>query len=590
MTAAALIALALVVAVAPTGDPDLWWHLQSGALGWSARPWRDPFSYSRAGALWSYRDLLADVILYRGFAAWSFGWLLALKVVAALVATGALVLAQPRAHRTALLALLGGGALLLTVPFVERPNLFTVACFPLLVALLDRARDDATATDPRALAARFVPPVLTAWAWICLHRAGALAPLLLAAFAGELALARTLARWRRLRAVLGEPPSARAVGAASLAALASGALAFANPAGAAAITTALGVAGSAALRASISEWQRLGPVALVHAFPATVALGGAALVAGAVSIARAARAGTPSPARGWHALLVLAFAGAALDSVRWVPYLATVAALGLARALAPGLAAPRVRARGSLAPLAFILVAVVLFAARAAPFRLGEDRDRLPSDACDDLARAGLDGRIANAFDHGGYLIWRRWPKNTVLVDGRNETVYPPALLEQALAAEHDPARFAAMREEDGATIVVAGNAPGRLTHGFLADDPRWALVSWSEAATVWVRADAHPQAAAQRYTRVDPRSIDGSVARIFRGGDPGAIARLEEELLRMGEASPTSVRVLVGLALCAHLRGDDAARERLLHRLDEVAPGHPAVRELRRRVAGQRS
>ena len=39
------------------------------------------------------------------------------------------------------------------------------------------------------------------------------------------------------------------------------------------------------------------------------------------------------------------------------------------------------------------------------------------------------------------------------------------------------------MRREDGATWVVASNRLGQQTHMFLADDPRWALVYWSEAA-----------------------------------------------------------------------------------------------------------
>jgi hypothetical protein len=224
---------------------------------------------------------------------------------------------------------------------------------------------------------------------------------------------------------------------------------------------------------------------------------------------------------------------------------------------------------------------------RAAPFSLGEDRARLPAAAAAFLDKAGIEGPVANAFDHGGYLIWRAWPRVRVLVDGRNETVYPPDFLARALAAEHDAAVFDEMRAADHASVVVAENTPSRMSHAFLAEHAGWSLVFWSDAATVYVRDDAHPELAALRYTILDPRSLDGSVAKAMShaGENPTIAPEIATELGRMLATDSDAVRPLVALVVFHQLRGDVAARDAALKRLVAVAPEHPAVIELQRRL-----
>ena len=47
----AVVALAVIASVSPTGDPDLWWHLRTGQLALTdpAKLALDPFSYTREG-------------------------------------------------------------------------------------------------------------------------------------------------------------------------------------------------------------------------------------------------------------------------------------------------------------------------------------------------------------------------------------------------------------------------------------------------------------------------------------------------------------------------------------------------------------
>jgi hypothetical protein len=171
-----------------------------------------------------------------------------------------------------------------------------------------------------------------------------------------------------------------------------------------------------------------------------------------------------------------------------------------------------------------------------------------------------------------------------VLVDGRADTVYRPAFIWDALVAERDPARFAAMRAADGADWVLALNKPGDESHRFLAADPAWRLVYWSEAALVWVRADAYPELAPLAFRwvpRLMQRGADAIAATLAPlASEPLARAEVERELLRLIAASPDGVRANALLALFYETMGPAyrAERDRVLAHLVDVAGGHPAL------------
>src|SRR5579862_1131060 len=89
--------LAAYNAYAPTSDPDIWWHLRIGevALRQHTTLPTEIFSYRFAGQGWPYKDLLADVLLYAGFAAIGFSWFFLLKLAAgACMALGLLLCAR----------------------------------------------------------------------------------------------------------------------------------------------------------------------------------------------------------------------------------------------------------------------------------------------------------------------------------------------------------------------------------------------------------------------------------------------------------------------------------------------------------------
>lgn len=577
----AVVLLAGIAAYAPTGDPDLWWHLAAArhALADPAHANIDTFSYTYEGTVLLHRDALAEQVLYRGYLALGFGWFVLLKALAGTAQGLSLWLVQPRRHRSVIATLLGTIAVLATVRLVERPNLFTVSLFPIFLALVERARR--TWHEPRAVGVLLAPVVLCAWTWMALHRGGLMSIPLAAAFAGYATFAWLFGRTWFAR-FLGPRPGGLVVGLAWLTAALVLSFTLLSPRGLATLVSGIGVVERTSLRSSISEWARMTPRELVRHFPAVALL---TLSAAVVLVRRFVVRGTLVA---WHLALLALFVGATLDSVRWVPYLAVVAAQLLVLELGVRVHAWEARPATHLVPLLVATCGLaVLVESHGGPFVIGEDVARTPRAAAELLRAVRLGDKVANALELGGFLVWYDAGHVRVLVDGRNETLYPPAFVARALEAEHDRATFDAMRADDHASVVVAVNTPGRITTPFLRDDPAWALVGWSDPATVWVRTDAHPAlAAAQAYRLLDPRSLDGSVARALEMG--GDRAQLVRELERMVTENPEALRPLVALAVYHHLTGNHAGRDTVLARLDILAPRHPAVEALRARFAGR--
>ncbi len=569
--------LACIAAYAPTGDPDLWWHLAAArhALADPAHANVDAFSYSYAGAVLQHRDALAEQVLYRGFVALGFAWFVLLKAIAAALQGAALWLAQPRRRRSVLATLVGTIVVLATIRLVERPNLFTVAIFPIFVALLERAR---RALHERGVAQRLATVVACAWTWMALHRGGLLSIPLVGLLAGYTSVAWLLSPSVATR-FLGPRPTRAALVLAWLAAALVLAFTLLSPGGLAALVSGVAEVERTSLRSSISEWTRMTPAELVQHFPVAMAL---ALLAGVTILRSLAGRGALGL---WHLGLLVLFVVVTLDSVRWVPYLAVLSVQLVALEGCIYVHAWEQAPARRLVPSLVAAAGVACVAAtHGGPFAVGEDIGRVPRAAAQLVDQEQLGDRVADALELGGYLVWHAGPHVHVLIDGRNETLYPPSFVARALKAEHDRVTFDAMRAEDHATVVVAVNTAGRITTPFLRDDPAWALVSWSDPATVWVRRDAHPALADRlAYRLLDPRSLDGSVARALASPDTDR-ALLAHELERVVTENPDVVRPLVALAVYHHLTHDLARRDAVMGRLDSLAPDHPALRVLHAR------
>jgi len=331
----------------------------------------------------------------------------------------------------------------------------------------------------------------------------------------------------------------------------------------------------------ISDWVRVGPLTLLMDFPVTVAL----VVAGAAAwIARRVSGGGDLTAGVAHGALMLLFACFTLaDSIRWIPYLSIQSALVLVMALSSSKATTSLssvmfrRARAGILLVAMIGMCGLIMLRNPFGVGIGEMHNRYPTGAVEFAREHRLGGKVANAFNLGGYLIWEMWPEVLVAIDGRNDIIYPPEYLEKAFRSQNNADVFDEMRAKDGVEWVMASNIPGHVTHGFLIRDDDWMLVYWSEPALIFVTRDDHPKLAGLELSYIDPVAVDVSVvaAATANARDPAALLHLESQIMRMIKASPKSIRANTAGAIYFHFRGQAYRKQRneLLRMVDLLDP-----------------
>ena len=550
-----LLILALVDAFGLTSDPDIFWHLRVGRAALDMRSTLpvDVFSYSAAGQPWIYKDLFAEVLLYAGFARVGYAWFVALKVAAvAVMALACHALVRPR-DRHPLVILLCVGLLVDSFWLVERPNLFSMALFAGALALVERARRLSQSSSFEGIARALGPVVALDVLWACLHPFALLGHLLLLALAATQVCATLVRDAPLTRALFGPVASRPFVRSAVLCAVAGPILSLACPSGNTHVWRGVfAVAANAALRAQISEWKQLGPMELARAFPIATAVIAFAVVVVVARVGAAIRAREEDPpVTVLHAGMFFGLVAMTATSVRWLPYAAIAAPLLLAVTLGDALTRHPIRApRGASILLGAVLLALLRMRQGDAPIAIGEDPEWSPRGAAVFAAEHGLRGRVANSMDLGGYLLFASWPDVRVLVDGRAQQVYDLAFTLRCLLAEHDAPTFFAMRG-DGANWAFAVNRTDQVAYGFLAHDPRWAMVYWSDTAAVYVRRDVNPELEKVAFQFVDPYNVPGSIAHaiVRADGMPDKLGAILAEVRRMLDASPDSVRANLALA-----------------------------------------
>jgi hypothetical protein len=592
---ALLALLAFVDAIGLTRDPDIFWHLRIGraVLETHSTLPREVFSYSAAGKPWTYKDLVADLVLYVGFARFGYAWFVALKVAAvAAMALACRAIVRPR-DRHPLVLLFCVGLLVDSFWLVERPNLFSMVLFAGVLALVERARRFSARSSPEDIARALAPILVVDVLWSSLHAFAILGHLLLLGFAATLVCARLARDTPLTRTLWGPRPSLPFVRGTVLCAFAGPILALANLSGDLWRSVFL-VAASAELRARILEWKRLGLIELAQAFPIATAVISLAVVALAARLVAAVRArDADAPVSLAHAATLLALVAMTASSVRWLPYAAIAAPLFLAMILGERLSSHAVHVpRGASILLGIVLLVLLRIRQGEAPTAIGEDPDWSPRGAVRFASEHGLRGRVVNSMEFGGYLLFASWPDVRVLVDGRTgEEVYEPAFVVRCLLAEHDAQTFFAMRNDE-ATWVFAVNRPDQVAYGFLAHDPKWSMVYWSDTAAVYVRRDAHAELESSAFRFVDPYDVPGSIAQtvvlaVNRGEKLDAVFA---EVNRLLNASPDSIRA--NLALAALLGSLGAAGredlEAVLARLLVLAHDSPGMQSFVRSIGAR--
>lgn len=441
---------------------DTFFHLATGrfivANGFV--PARDPFSFTFRGAPWLNHSFGFQWALAQLHAAFGFAGISVLQGVGAcvLAATG---LGALRARP----ALLVPGSLLVVLPALAfrevleaRPHVFGFCALALSLSLvLDVEREPSRRIRLIGLIGLYA-------IWVTCHGSHLLAFVLLGFSAVSAALDRDL---HRLAVV--------AVCAACMLALAAWLAPHAFAQGGEHLASDF-------LESSVEEWYPVSfPELLSHPSGWVFLAAFLTSLMGAVLALREQPEGLADKPRA--VLLLALFAALAFTSRRmialflfgaaplWLPYAAYV----LSRA-SERLRVPTALRLGAAPALLSVLSALPVLTPGPFVFGAGLAEGRFPERAVDALARTGRVKRVYNAYNFGGYLMWRGVPEAGVFVDGRAITLYPAAFLVQFERAYDDPRLFEAMAHAyavDGVLMPTQSARVQRL-RAYLTASPRW--------------------------------------------------------------------------------------------------------------------
>jgi hypothetical protein len=501
-------------------DGDTGWHIRAGEyiLAHGRLPVTDPFSFTRTGQAWFAWEWLSDV-LFAGASR-----LLGLKGVVLLaglaIALYLTVLVRHMLWRKAnafvalAVCLLGAGAS--GIHYLARPHVFTLLLLAVALWLVDRDREKPTR------AVWLLVPLTAIWA--NLH-AGFLA--LLACLAIRIAGGAIEACWERrpLGAVWRGLTLLTACSAASLA----------NPYGYKLHLHIAGYLRSDWIREAVDEFQS--PKFRSESAIQFEILLFAGLIAAGLLLRRRRVTG---------ALLILAWAHAALVSVRHVPVFVVVAAPILAAevsrwwaAWADGQPARSVAGvfnslaldftrgfrRTSLWPVALVAALVLV----GAPLRWPRDfpAAKFPVELTKRQEALLAGARVFTSDQWGDYLIYRFYPRQRVFIDGRSD-FYGKDLGKLYLRVAYGHGEWRSTLERYGIGLVLAPVEWPLAS--ILRREPGWRLVEEDRQAALFERV--RPWATPLKKTpssaevrpggRPDP-SPQRNTRDLFR---PGAVAR----------------------------------------------------------------
>lgn len=591
----AVLLVVLTATLRKVASWDLWWHLAIGreAVRTSSTVPVDTFSYSFAGAPYVHKDLGADVLFHAAFEAASFAGLTALQALPILAGLAGLAIGLGRNARPVVWVALAA-ALIAATQFriIPRPLVFTEGFFLLALGLIERARRRVDDGGVRGFALALAPLVALSWLWLNLHRGGLVGLVLLLGLTLDLAMRAGLHRHPLTARIAGARPGLHHVGAAAAAFAGAVAVGLLNPSGARLYTSGLAVSHDPIHRTFITEWQPLTAELALTVHPVATGLIAVALLAGTVRLLRDLRSGNErtSPIQLWHLGVLALFTVQGVASMRWITHAVAAACLVIGL-LVCELLARRSSARSPrmLLPLVALLGVIAVDATQHHEPGLGLTPDRYPVEALDAADRLELGPNIHNTFVYGGFAIWHQDGRRKVLIDGRNDMVYPSEFFLRCSRAESDPEVFGALWSETAGDWVLADNTPGREAFAFLDRDPGWFPVFWSEAAVIYVPRATHAHLETAAFRLIRPSDPMGSLRAALQAaeGEPARLDAIRMELGRMVSASPNSVRANTLLALFFDALGPAhrVQRDAVLDHLIAIAPDHPAVRELNRRL-----
>lgn len=410
----ALLLLGLfVMAASHVTDPDFWWHLRTGQLIVETRqvPHTDPYSFTRSGQPWIAHEWLSEVMIYGIYRA--AGWSGLIIFFALVIAAAQLLIyarCSARPYGAALLTL--WGTFTSAPAWGARPQMLSLLLGSIFLFLLEHSR--------RSLLWWTVPLMVV---WVNLHAGYVLGVAFIAFFLlGELLdVAFGFESWPQSR------PRLRSL---SLTLFACLLVVPMNPNGARLYWYPFATLASPSMQRNIVEWASPNFHQAAY-FPLLLLLLG--ILAG-IAVSR-------HSLRPREILLLLFTAAAALQSVRHIPIFCLVAIPILSHSVRHLLESrflpkehPVIRTPGKLALNTALLAGLAIFTIVRVTFVIRTQSravaEKYPVAATTFLTAHPPNGALLNAYEWGGYLIWKLYPGVRVFVDGRAD-VYGDAFLDE---------------------------------------------------------------------------------------------------------------------------------------------------------------
>lgn len=565
LLAATVVVAGALMAVQPVRSPDVWHHAASGRLvAQTGRPaTSDVFSHTACGRRWIQYEWLAQVIIYGSYALGGADGLQLLRM-AAVAGAAALMLLAARARGAGPAAAAVAVALALcgmSERFFTRPEIFTWLLFSGVMLAMEMVRR-------RRHGFSFLPALLVV-PWVNMHGAW-IAGL---AWLGLVCAGDTVSALMKRR----HAPARRTLTFLWLALLLAFLATLANPYGWHIWEVPFALSSSPEVTARIAEWK---PTTFAYWLDPRHA--GACVVI--ISLLLAVRG--PAPAD-W---LVAGFFGVlSLTAVRHLPLALLVTAPILARQLhliwqgaARGGRMKRLLGRPAwqqggvaLACAALVIIALGGFAFPRAGW--GPARRKFPLGAARFLKENDLRGNLYNTYDFGNLLMFKRFPKNRVFIDGRVD-MYGAGIVRlyekvrNAQSGWEDELR----RRAVGVCVVDVSRPTDRRLLETLHASSAWTLVFWDNVAAVYVnRSGGSPEFRRHAYTyTVRPYEPDFGLLET-----PSGRAAAERDYRRkLGEEEDNLV-ALQGLAQVLWVRGEKAESVALLEKAVAVKPDHAGLR-----------
>jgi hypothetical protein len=561
-----LAAHLILVGFFPISSEDTWWHLKQGELYVNSRslPAQDPFAFTTGGRQWIHYSWAADILFFLVYRAAGLDGLVLFRLCLFLLIALTLyrILRRCGLHPLASVMLVFVASLALRFRLLMRPEILGFLLLLATMAILLRLQ-----AGPLSTAYLLLPVQI---AWINIHGSALFGLALpgLVLVANLLPMAWIEPGWGRLR--LDRMRLRHLVATAICLPIVS----LLNPHGVSMLHFPF-LQNRMMRLAWFTEWMPVWRVPGIDPMWWEVVIAFAVVVLGFVVVAvlLLVHERRVDPV-GWG--IVLSMGTYAVLRNRAVPYfvLAILPFLALAVVRLADHLQPKdsdgssrwVERMGALACLVALSASVLDQAVLSSRFRhgFGLRANYFPAGATAFLERHRLEGRIFNTYEFAGYLIWRRWPANQVLIDGRFDAIlFDEALLEAYIQAHESREVLDRITQEYGVQILVSSANPGRRMVSVVRH-PAWARVYWDPVAEVYVRREgSHADlVTAHEYRLTGPAADLGYLAAYRR--DPETWGRALAELQRAVAENPENAIAWLGLAQEYRAVGPDAAEQRL--------------------------